>query len=195
MKRFPTSPARLAIAAAIAASLTVTALASSQRYTVASAAPATASFNFRVTLIPVPGTVNAVKAALNFDPQNLARTSGTVTVDLTKLQTGIELRDEHAKGYLGADKHPNAVFTLSRITGVTRLEIGKTVNATAVGSLALNGISTPLSAPVTLQRTGERVAVTTAFNVALKDHRIEIFGADPLVDVKLNFTLAPNAQP
>jgi polyisoprenoid-binding protein YceI len=186
---------RLALSGLLLSTLAVTALASSQTYSTLQSAPAAAEFNFRVTLIPVPGKVNGVNAALNFDADKLSAASGTVTVNLNKLETGIELRDEHAKGYLGTDKHPNAVFTLSRITGATKLELGKSVTATAIGSFNLNGIAKPLNAPITLKRSGNSVAVSTAFNVALADHKIEIFGADPLVDVKVNFTLAPKTTP
>jgi polyisoprenoid-binding protein YceI len=175
--------------------LGLTALATNQPYGVTSTPAATAEFNFRVTLIPVPGKVNAVTAALNVDPKNLNKTSGKVSVNLTKLDTGIGIRDEHARGYIGAEKHPNAVFTLVKITGLNSLEIGKEVTATAVGQFDLNGISTPLSAPITLKLEGNRIKVSTSFDVTLADHKIEIPGADPKVDVKVNFSLEPNRKP
>ena len=186
--------ARSILITALTAALTVSALAAiNQPYRVATASPASAEFNFRVTLIPVPGQINAVTAKLNLNLQKLEQTSGTVSVDLSKLDTGIGLRDEHARGYLGADKHPNAVFTLSRVTGISKLTAGKAVTATAIGQFNINGISKPLSAPITLELTGNRVKVSTAFNVILGDHKISIPGADAAVDVKVNFSLEPNA--
>jgi polyisoprenoid-binding protein YceI len=179
------------LAAVLTAALTITALAANQPYTIANQPTATAEFNFRVTLIPVPGHVNAVSAKLNFDPKNLFKTTGSISVNLAKLETGIGLRDEHAKGYLGADKHPNAVFKLERIAGIKALEAGKETKATAIGTFDLNGIATPLSAPITLKLEGKRVKVSTAFNVTLGDHKISIPGSDPKVDVKVNFTLEP----
>ena len=185
--------ARSILITALTAALTVSALAAtSQPYRVAIASSASAEFNFRVTLIPVPGRINAVTAKLNLDPQNLAKTTGTVSVNLAKLDTGIGLRDEHARGYLGADKHPNAVFTLSRVSGISKLTAGKAVTATAIGQFNINGISKPLSAPITLELTDNRVKVSTAFNVILGDHKISIPGADAAVDVKVNFSLEPN---
>ncbi len=178
------------LAALLTTALTVTALAVNQPYSVANTA-ASAEFNFRVTLIPVPGHVNAVSAKLNFDPKNLAKTSGSVSVNLAKLDTGIGLRDEHARGYLGADKHPNAVFKLERIAGIKSLEVGKETKAIAVGTFDLNGIATPLNAPITLKLEGQRVKVSAAFDVTLGDHQINIPGADQKVDVKVNFTLEP----
>ena len=185
--------ARSLLITALTAALTVSALAAaSQPYRIATASPASAEFNFRVTLIPVPGRINAVTAKLNLNLQKLEQTSGTVSVNLSKLDTGIGLRDEHARGYLGADKHPNAVFTLSRVSGISKLTAGKAVTATAIGQFNINGISTPLSAPITLELTGKRVKVSTAFNVILGDHKISIPGADAAVDVKVNFSLEPN---
>ena len=174
--------------------LGITALAANQNY-INNPSTSSAEFNFRVTLIPVPGKINAVSANLNFDPKNISKTSGKVSVNLAKLDTGIGLRDEHARGYLGAEKHPNAVFTLVKITGLNSLEAGKEANATAVGHFDLNGISKPLSAPITLKLQGNRINVSTAFDVTLADHKIEIPGADPKVDVKVNFTLEPNRKP
>jgi polyisoprenoid-binding protein YceI len=193
-------PTRKHIRTALTALLTttalgLTALAANQPYSVTSTPAASAEFNFRVTLIPVPGKVNAVTAALSVDPKNLSKTSGKVSVNLTKLDTGIGLRDEHARGYIGADKHPNAVFTLVKITGATTLEAGKEISATAVGQFDLNGISKPLSAPITLRLEGNRINVSTSFDVTLADHKIEIPGADPKVDVKVNFSLEPNRKP
>jgi polyisoprenoid-binding protein YceI len=179
------------LAAFLTTALTVTALAVNQPYTVSNTPNASAEFNFRVTLIPVPGHINAVSAKLNLDPKNLAKTSGSVSVNLAKLETGIGLRDEHARGYLGADKHLNAVFNLSRITGITTLEAGKEIKATAIGTFDLNGIATPLSAPITLKLQGKRINVSTMFDVTLNDHNISIPGSDPKVDVKVNFTLEP----
>jgi polyisoprenoid-binding protein YceI len=187
--------ARPALVALLSATLTVTALAASQPYRVSEVTPASAEFNFRVTLIPVPGHINAVRASLKLDPKDLSKASGTVSVNLAKLDTGIGLRDEHARGYLGADQHPNAVFTLTRVTGATTLTPGKDTTATAIGRFELNGIAQPLSAPLTLHLDGKRVGVSTAFNVTLADHKINIPGADPTVDVKVNFNLEPSSKP
>jgi polyisoprenoid-binding protein YceI len=169
--------------------LSITALAANQNYSITNTPTASAEFNFRVTLIPVPGKINAVSTNLNFDPKNLSKTNGKVLVNLAKLDTGIGLRDEHARGYLGADKHPNAIFTLKSITGISKLETDKEVKGTAVGQFDLNGISQPLSAPIILKLEGKRINVSTTFDVTLADHKIEIPGANPKVDVKVNFTL------
>jgi polyisoprenoid-binding protein YceI len=168
--------------------LTGAVLAASQNYSALNPS-SSVEFNFFVTLIPVPGKVNGLSADLNFDSSNLAKTSGTIKVKLAKLDTGIALRDEHARGYLGVDKHPNAIFTLNHIEGVKALEAGKESTGIAVGSFDLNGIQHALKAPITLKLEGQRINVSTQFNVTLADHKIEIFGADPKVDVTVKFAL------
>jgi polyisoprenoid-binding protein YceI len=187
--QFPTI--RPLLLALFGTALSISALAANTNYKTATSPAATAEFSFSVTFIPIPGRINAVSAALNFDPKNLGKTTGTVSVNLSKLDTGIGLRDEHARGYLGAEKHPNAVFTLSSIGGIKTLEKGKEATGIVIGKFDLNGISKPLSAPITLKFDGTRVNVSTAFKVTLSDHNISIPGADPTVAVKVNFTLEP----
>ncbi len=182
---------RPALLALMTAALTISALAANPSYQVATTPAATAEFNFSVTLIPIPGRINAVSANLYFDPKNLGKTSGTVSVALAKLDTGIGLRDEHGRGFLGAEKHPNAIFTVTSISGTKTLEKNKEIKATANGKFNINGINKPLSAPITLKFDGTRVNVSTAFNITLSDHNISIPGSDPKVAVKVNFTLEP----
>jgi polyisoprenoid-binding protein YceI len=185
------TPIRQTLAALLLTGLAVTALAAPRAYRV-STTPAQAEFAYTVTLIPVPGTVKAVSAKLNLDPKNLAATTGTVSVGLSKLETGIGLRDEHARNYLGAAKHPNAIFTVQKVLGATALTANKDTTANVVGTFNLNGISRPLTAPISLNLSGDRIAVKTNFDVLLSQHKISIPGGDDKVAVKVQFELEPN---
>jgi polyisoprenoid-binding protein YceI len=146
-------------------------------------------FNFRVTLIPVPGSVNDLKAQLTTDFEHLSATRGTVKANLAALSTGIRLRDTHARNYLGADKYPQAIFDLKTFSGPERIRDGQTVQGQVSGNLTLNGVTRPLNAPITLKREGRQLSVQTAFDVVLADHAIKIPGADPRVDTKVSFTV------
>ncbi|BDP43836.1 hypothetical protein DAETH_38050 (plasmid) [Deinococcus aetherius] len=150
-----------------------------------------ATFNFRVTGIPVPGKIQGVTPKLTFSPSDLGAAQGQITVNLRGLDTGIALRDEHARNYLGVAKHPTAIFALSRIEGARTLKPGQTLNATAQGTLDLNGVKVPLSAPIALSYApdGSAINVSTAFDVTFKQHHISIPGADPQTDVKVAFRL------
>lgn len=150
-----------------------------------------ATFNFRVTGIPVPGQLGLVHPQLSFDPQHLQTARGLVTVDLRGLNTGIALRDMHARTFIGAQAHPSATFTISSLSGASSIRPGQTVRAVAAGRLTLNGVTVPLQAPITLTypQGGSAITVKTAFNVTFTDHHISIPGADPQTDVRVEFRL------
>lgn len=146
-------------------------------------------FNLHLGPVPVPGTLNRLTARLTPDFDHLGRTRGTVQASLAALATGIDLRDEHARTYLGAGNHPTAVFALDRFVGPERIRDGQTVRGQVRGRLTLNGLTRPLSAPVRLQRHGQRLDVLTRFQVTLADHRIKVPGADPNVGTEVRFSV------
>lgn len=150
-----------------------------------------ATFNFRVTGIPVPGKIEGVTPQLTFTPQDLTRTRGLLTVPLATLDTGIALRDKHARTYLGVPTHPVSTFTVQKLQGAKTIRPGQTLNVVVQGTLKLNGVSVPLQAPVTLTflPDGSAIQANTHFDVTFKDHGIAIPGADPKTDVKVAFRL------
>lgn len=149
-----------------------------------------AQFNFRVTGIPVPGVVSGVRAKVLLDPQALAGAHGTVTVDLAKLSTGLALRDEHARNYLGVAAHPVATFTLTGLDGLSTIAPGERKSGFARGTLLLNGRPHVLKAPIDLDFSRPAaLEVATHFNVAFADYAIDIPGADPATDVTAKFRL------
>ena len=150
-----------------------------------------ATFNFRVTGIPVPGKIEGVKPDLTFSPGNLAATTGTVSLGLNKLDTGIALRDKHAGEFLGVAQHPTALFALKKLNVARVIQPGQTLSGTVQGTLELNGVAVPLTSPITLREAadGSVIDVSTAFDVTFAAHKISIPGADPRTDVKVLFRL------
>lgn len=150
-----------------------------------------AHFNFRVTGIPVPGVVPGVRVQASWNPADLTHTMATVQVNLEKLNTGIALRDTHAKEFLGVARHPQAVFRLTSVQGATSLKAGQQVEGIARGIFTLNGVSRPLNAPTTLalDAAGQQLNVTTRFDVEFTRYKISIPGADSKTDVTVKFRL------
>lgn len=71
-----------------------------------------AEFNFRVTAIPVPGMVPGLQASVQLDLNVLGQTHGTITADLGKLDTGLALRDQHAKVFAALRRVGSAAVLL-----------------------------------------------------------------------------------
>ncbi|WP_082869643.1 YceI family protein [Deinococcus puniceus] len=150
-----------------------------------------AQFNFRVTLIPVPGRVQQVTATLKLDPLRPQDVTGTVRVPLKTLMTGIKLRDEHARNYLKAGQFPLATFRVGKLSGITALPVGQEVSGRVNGEFTLAGVTRPLSAPVTLRREASgRITVATQFDIPLGEYGVQIRGADKNTDVRLMFAVA-----
>lgn len=77
----------------------------------------------------------------------------TVGVDARLLVTGEKERDAFARNnVLETDKYAQILFMIDSLIGVKRSARGDSIRATAVGSLALHGTTTPLSVPIVASR-------------------------------------------
>jgi polyisoprenoid-binding protein YceI len=124
--------------------------------------------------------------------------SGELSVDLTKLDTGISLRNTHMREkYLEVGKGDDyARAVLSEITladGDPATFDGKTHFK---GTLLLHGQRKPISGEARLERRGSNVAVEASFPVVLQDFGIEKprylgVGVRDEVQVHVRFTAAP----
>lgn len=112
--------------------------------------------------------------------------SGTVSVAIKDLTTGIELRDEHLKDrYLEAAKFPTALFTLEEL--VTNASSFK-------GKLLLHGVEKDVTGQTRITTKDGKTKITAAFVINLKDYQIEIPSYQGItvaqdVDVSVDLTL------
>jgi polyisoprenoid-binding protein YceI len=92
--------------------------------------------------------------------------SGTFTVALARLTTGIDLRDEHMKEkYLEVAKFPDAALTIDPLS----------VNAGSgeysfTGKLTIKGNSKPVAGLLELDLQSERASGTAEFTVKISDY-------------------------
>lgn len=116
----------------------------------------------------VDGRFDRWRAAIRFSPDELARSTIRVTVDLASADTGDGQRDDSLKSsdFFDAGAHPSAVFIARDIrhAGGDRYE--------ARGTLDLRGVSKPATIRFTLNIDGDRARVAgtaridrTAFGV------------------------------
>ena len=81
-------------------------------------------------------------ATLQMDPAALATTSGKFEVPAATINTGVELRNTHAAGYLEAEKFPTIAVTVVKVGQLQASGTG--VGFTADGEVALMGKSLPV---------------------------------------------------
>lgn len=108
----------------------------------------------------VHGQFRSFDADILFDPQNLAATEVTVTIDAASVDTFWEARDEHIRSadFLNVEAHPTITFTSTAVrqTGETTADID--------GNLTMIGVTRPVTFRGTLNRlapnpfTGEPTA-------------------------------------
>ncbi|HEX8552612.1 MAG TPA: FKBP-type peptidyl-prolyl cis-trans isomerase [Abditibacteriaceae bacterium] len=117
------------------------------------------SIESRAPLETMVTTTNAITASIAGDPQDVFKTGvARFEVDVSKLDSGIDKRNEHMLGadWLDAAKYPKAVFTLNRLVQTDRslnnsLQPGQSRTVMAEGTMEFHGQTKPLSARVELK--------------------------------------------
>jgi polyisoprenoid-binding protein YceI len=146
-----------------------------------------ATFESNAPLEDIVGVSNKLEAVAMIDIDNLAKSKGKVTVDLTHLKTGIDLRDEHLRSetWLNTEEYPDAIFKLEKISGANSLSDGKETDVKLHGTFTVHGVTKEIVADGELtyfkesERTKNRIAgnllkVNTNFEIKLSDYGIEI---------------------
>ena len=117
---------------------------------------------------------NALSGSMSANASRSTALDGSLAVDLHTLDTGISLRNEHLRQqYLEVDKAPEygqAVLTNIELQGVNRdAPQGK---GSFTGSLALHGVTKPVSGPLEVRKEGSGLQVKASFPVRLADYAI-----------------------
>lgn len=152
-----------------------------------------ASFTSDALLETINGTSSAVTGSVSATLSNPGSVRGSVTIPVTSLRTGVDLRDEHLHGsdWLNAEANPNITFEVTgvrRTGGASQLTHGQEVQAEVTGNLSINGQTQQVTAPATMtyyEISGDEVAgtyglnnnvlrVQTSFTIELADFGINI---------------------
>lgn len=149
-----------------------------------------ATFVSRATLETINGVSNSMTGSVQVDPGNLAATRGTLTVPVSSLRTGIDLRDEHLRGsdWLDAANHPNATFEITGAEGASALTANQEVRFTLVGRFTLHGQTKTVRAQVRARWDGAgRIRGRATFSIRLSDYNVTI---NRLVQEKVSNNIA-----
>lgn len=152
--------------------------AATTNYLISSGPDARVEFRSDAPLEEIVGRVSAVAGNLEIDPSgNGSGAVAQINVDLTKLNTGIELRDEHMrKNHLETATYPEAVFTLTTLTiPAGSLIEGVRTMVTANGTLELHGVTAEIQPEVylTLNSTANTMRIEANFSITLQQFKID----------------------
>ena len=116
-----------------------------------------------------------------------------IRVPLQHLETGISLRDEHLRGYLDTDHHPNATLVVER-SSLKFPADNQTVNARGSGKLTLHGTTRSLPFTYRVLRTGSDYHVQGLAQLDIRDYGVEVpcylsVCVKPQVKLKVKFKL------
>ncbi|MGE0788095.1 MAG: YceI family protein [Sandaracinaceae bacterium] len=153
--------------------------ASAQRATFSAGRGSRIQFVSDAPLERMTGTTSGLSGDITWDPSNLSQVSGTFTVPVTSLRTGIDLRDEHLRGdsWLDAGRFPNLTLEVERVEGATRLEPNSATRIRLHGSFTVHGVSRPVVVNATVRYIpGEHPEIRAQgrFTVRLTDHNISV---------------------
>jgi polyisoprenoid-binding protein YceI len=89
----------------------------------------------------VYGQITGAKGALEIDEKDPTKTTGTVTLDVSTVNTANEKRDAHIKGedFFDVAKHPSITYTIKKVTK------GKGGKYKMDGELTMKGVTKPVS--------------------------------------------------
>lgn len=101
-------------------------------------------------------------------------TTGTFTVDMTKVSSDKSQRDGQFQGrIMETSKYPTATFTLTQpIQFGTPPASGSTITEQATGTLTMHGTSKPVTFTVTARRSGAQIQVSGSIPVTFADWNI-----------------------
>ncbi|MGK0412337.1 MAG: polyisoprenoid-binding protein YceI [Polaribacter sp.] len=112
----------------------------------------------------VDGNFNKFKVLSNFNFVALKESFLNVEIDVRSIFTGIESRDQHllAADYFNAKTYPKIIFNST--------EIEKTANFKYIvkGFITIKGIKKRLETPIQIIESGEKIMVTTNFELDRK---------------------------
>ena len=121
------------------------------------------TFSIKNFGISTKGEVKGLKGTIKWDPQNPSASSINASVDVSTINTGIDLRDSHLKKeeYFNAEKYPTINFVSTSISA-----------GNITGNLTIKGTTKSVSFPFTVTPSGNGYLFEGSFTINRKDFGI-----------------------
>jgi polyisoprenoid-binding protein YceI len=159
-----------------------------------------ATFFSTTPLEDVTGISNAISGKVTFDVSDINTLTGTISIPVASLDTGIELRNEHlaSPNWMDAEGYPDIIFKIKGVSDV-KVEADNKLSAKVTGDFTAHGVTKEVLADVTMtylveseqtkkRAPGDLLGVQASFNVNLSDYDIEnmLIGQKVAEEVKID---------
>jgi polyisoprenoid-binding protein YceI len=113
--------------------------------------------------IPTKGELKGLKGVIKWDPQNISNSTFDVSVDVSTINTGIDMRDNDLKKetYFDAAKYPTITFKSSTVT-----------QQVVTGNLTIKGVTKQVEIPYTVTKTDSGYLFEGSFSLSRKEFGI-----------------------
>jgi len=153
------------------------------------------SFVLDSLLEPIMGVASGVSGKVKFDPSDITKTTGKITVDAKTLytpNTGMT-KTLHGGDWLNVEKNPTIEFTVKSVKDVKKADDQMSA-AMVTGDFSCNGVTKEITVPVTFAylpgRAGDRVRgakgdlliLRSTFDISRSDYKIKPGGNDVVAD-------------
>ncbi|MEM6960003.1 MAG: YceI family protein [Myxococcota bacterium] len=138
---------------------------------------ARATFTSEAQLETINGICNSGSGSVSVDPGNLSSASGTITVPVACLETGIDERDQHLRSaqWLDAGAHPNATFEITGVSGASSLSSGQEARVRVSGRFTIHGQTRDVTANARVRWDGSgQIQLRANFSIQLSDYGVSI---------------------
>lgn len=135
------------------------------------------TFTSSAQLETINGISSTASGTFSVDPAALSSTSGTISVPVASIGTGIDERDEHLRSpqWLNAAAHANATFQITSIRGASALTANQDANLQVVGRFTINGQTHDVTARVRAKWDGSNgLRLRARFTIELDDYGVSI---------------------
>ncbi|MCW9066773.1 MAG: YceI family protein [Ignavibacteriaceae bacterium] len=162
-----------------------------------------ATFFSTTPLEDVTGISNGVSGKVTFNVSDIKTLKGSISIPVSSLDTGIELRNEHLKSsnWMDAESYPNIIFEIKGVSDV-KVEADNKLSAKVTGDFTVHGVTRQVVADATItylvegeqtkQRApGDLLGVQSNFNVNLSDYDVEnmLIGQKVAEEIEININM------
>ena len=158
------------------------------------------TFFSKTPLEDITGTASGINGGVDFDVNDFNTLKGKITVDVSSMKTGIDLRDEHlySDGWLDAEQYPEITFEIKDVKNVTSSADNR-LTGTLSGAFTMKGVTKDVEAEfdvtyldeseqTKMRAPGDLLGVRASFNVKLSDYGVEhmVVGSKVAEDIEVS---------